>query len=42
MKVKEVMHRGVEWVDPDTPVADLARLMREYEIGRSPSARATD
>ena len=28
MKVKDVMHKGVDWVDPDTPVVELARLMR--------------
>ena len=22
------MHKGVDWVDPDTPVTDLAKLMR--------------
>ncbi len=36
MKVKEVMHRGVEWVDPDTPVVELAKLMRKYDIGAIP------
>jgi len=24
MKVKEAMHKGVDWVGPDTPVTDLA------------------
>ena len=28
MKVKEVMHKGVDWVAPDTPVTDIAKLMR--------------
>lgn len=36
MKVKEVMHRGVEWVDPDTPVVELAKLMRKHDIGAIP------
>jgi hypothetical protein len=27
MKVKEAMHKGVEWVGPDTPVTELAKLM---------------
>jgi CBS domain-containing protein len=29
MKVKEAMHKGVEWVGPDTPVTELAKLMRD-------------
>jgi CBS domain-containing protein len=32
MKVKDAMHRGVDWVDPSTPLSDLARLMREHDI----------
>ena len=36
MKVKEVMHKGVDWVGPDTPVTDLAKLMREHDIGAIP------
>ena len=36
MKVKEVMHKGVDWVDPDTPVIDLAKLMRQHDIGAIP------
>jgi CBS domain-containing protein len=36
MKVKEVMHKGVDWVDPDTPVTDLAKLMRQHDIGAIP------
>jgi CBS domain-containing protein len=28
MKVKEAMHKGVEWVGPDTPVTEIAKLMR--------------
>ena len=36
MKVKEVMHKGVDWVSPDTPVAELAKLMREHDIGAIP------
>ena len=36
MKVKEVMHKGVDWVSPDTPVAEIARLMREHDIGSIP------
>jgi CBS domain-containing protein len=36
MKVKEAMHKGVDWVDPDTPVTDLAKLMRQHDIGAIP------
>ena len=33
MKVKEVMHRGVDWVSPATPVTELAKLMQAHDIG---------
>jgi CBS domain-containing protein len=36
MKVKEAMHKGVDWVGPDTPLTDLARLMRKHDIGAIP------
>lgn len=36
MKVKEVMHKGVEWVGPETPVTELAKLMRGRDIGAIP------
>jgi CBS domain-containing protein len=36
MKVKDAMHRGVDWVSPETPVAEIARLMREHDIGAIP------
>jgi CBS domain-containing protein len=36
MKVKEAMHKGVEWVGPDTPVSEIAKLMRKYDIGAIP------
>jgi CBS domain-containing protein len=36
MKVKDAMHKGVDWVSPDTPVAELAKLMREHDIGAIP------
>jgi len=36
MKVREVMRKGVDWVDPDTPVTDLAKLMRQHDIGAIP------
>jgi CBS domain-containing protein len=36
MKVREAMHRGVEWVAPKTPVTELARLMSTHDIGAIP------
>ena len=36
MKVKDAMHKGVDWVSPDTPVGELAKLMREHDIGAIP------
>lgn len=36
MKVKDVMHKGVEWVSPDMPVANVAKKMREHDIGAVP------
>jgi CBS domain-containing protein len=36
MKVKEAMHKGVDWVSPDTPVPELARLMRDRDVGAVP------
>jgi len=36
MKVKEAMHKGVDWVGPDIPVIDLAKLMRQHDIGAIP------
>jgi CBS domain-containing protein len=36
MKVKEAMHKGVDWVGPDTPIAEIAKLMRARDIGSIP------
>lgn len=36
MKVKDVMHKGVDWVSPETPVAEIARLMQAHDIGCIP------
>jgi CBS domain-containing protein len=36
MKVKDVMHKGVDWVSPDTPVAEIAKLMKGRDIGCIP------
>jgi CBS domain-containing protein len=36
MKVKDAMHKGVDWVSPETPVTELAKLMRDHDIGSIP------
>ena len=36
MKVKDIMHRGVKCVDPETPVGQIARKMRDEDIGAVP------
>ena len=36
MKVKDAMHSGVTWVAPNTPVPELARMMRDEDIGSIP------
>ena len=36
MKVKDVMHKGVDWVSPDTLVTEVAKLMCEHDIGSIP------
>jgi len=36
MKVKDAMHKGVDWVGPDTPVTELAKLMCDHDIGAIP------
>jgi CBS domain-containing protein len=36
MKVKDAMHKGVQWVGPDTPVTEVAKLMRTHDIGSIP------
>jgi len=36
MKVREAMHQGAQWVSPDTSIRELARLMREHDIGSVP------
>ena len=38
MKVQIAMHKGVDWAGPDTPVAELAKLMRKHDIGAIPIA----
>lgn len=36
MKVREAMHRGAEWVAPDTTIADVAQIMRNLDVGALP------
>jgi CBS domain-containing protein len=36
MKVKDAMHKGVEWVGPETPVTELAKLMCKHDVGAIP------
>ena len=36
MKVKDVMHKGVDRVSPETPVAEIAKLMQAHDIGCIP------
>jgi CBS domain-containing protein len=36
MKVKDAMHEGVTWVGPDTKIGELARQMRDENIGSIP------
>lgn len=40
MKVSEAMHIGVTWATPNTSLIDLARLMRDNEIGAIPIGHA--
>lgn len=36
MKVKDAMHKGVEWVDPTTPISIVAAKMKEHDVGALP------
>lgn len=36
MKVKEVMHKGVTWVEPNTLVKEIAQRMRDEDVGAVP------
>ena len=36
MKVKDVMHKGAEWVEPDTSIPKLATTMKKEDIGAIP------
>ncbi len=36
MKVKDAMHAGVTWVGPETRLTEIARMMRDEDIGSVP------
>lgn len=36
MKVKDAMHRGAEWIGPETPLVEVAKLMKKHDIGCVP------
>jgi len=36
MQIKDIMTRQVDLVEPDLPIADAARLMKQQEIGALP------
>jgi len=36
MKVKEMMHKGVEWVSPDTRITAIAKKMQLHDVGAIP------
>ena len=36
MKVKDVMHKGAEWVEPNTSISKLATTMKKEDIGAIP------
>ncbi len=36
MKVKKAMHKGAEWVAPDTPIAKIAKRMKDLDVGSIP------
>jgi len=36
MQINEVMHKGTEWVHPDISLVELAKKMRDNDIGALP------
>lgn len=36
MKVRDAMHKGVEWCESSIPIVDIARLMADMDIGAVP------
>jgi CBS domain-containing protein len=36
MNIEKAMHKGAKWVSPDTPVSEIAVLMKKEDIGSVP------
>ena len=36
MKVRSAMHKGAEWVAPDTPISAIAQKMKKLDVGSIP------
>ena len=36
MKVRDAMHKGATWVEPTAPVTEVAKQMRENDVGAIP------
>lgn len=36
MNIKKAMHKGAKWVSPNTPVSEVAALMKKEDIGSVP------
>jgi CBS domain-containing protein len=36
MKVKEAMHKSVQWMESTASLIELARVMKEHDIGAIP------
>ncbi len=36
MKVKRAMHKGAMWISPETPLLEIAKMMKEQDIGALP------
>src|SRR5690606_3114334 len=36
MRVSEAMHKSVAWVSPQTKVPEIAKIMKEHDIGAVP------
>ena len=36
MQVRDVMHPGVRWVEPNTSLTEIAQIMRNHNIGAIP------
>lgn len=36
MKVKQAMHEGCTWCSPDTPLTEIAKILRDEDIGAVP------